>query len=221
MGSLLKALYNNPLLPTPHWQPRCELCGLRNTHPEDYGWLTRQLTGLPANDEPPLTQTEIAAELERRTGLSITQSQVSNHKTKHLDPSLADAIESMTGHLVMIEYFAGMDAGQMAVGYAKLALAKLGQLMQETTSPKSASSLGGAQAALMSILQRADKQEAETALAEVSARLAAMKEERETTDYAMQFSNWVRTITRTWKPILADPEKLAALLAAVGAEATP
>ncbi len=213
MASLLRSLYQNPLLPTPHWQPRCELCRLRYDSPDDYAWLTRQLTGLDAGQ--PLTQAEMAAELERRTGLSITQAQVSRHKTKHLNPSLQDAIESMTGHLVMLEHFAGMDPAEMAVGYTKLALAKVGQLLSEADNAKAAAPLASSQAALAALLLKAEGTEADTALKKIEARLAAMREEQADVDYEAKFAAWVRAHYPDLEPILADPGKLKALLAAL------
>jgi len=212
MASLLRSLYQNPLLPTPHWQPRCELCRLRYDSPEDYAWLTRQLTGME-DGERPLTQAQMAAELECRTGLSITQAQISRHKTKHLNPSLQDAIESMTGHLVMLEHFAGMDEGEMAVGYLKLALAKTGQLLSEADNAKAAAPLASSQASVAAVLLRAEGIEADAALKKVEARLATLREEEAQIDYEAKFAAWVRAHYPDLEPLLADPEKLKALLA--------
>lgn len=217
MPDLVSALLANPLVPTPYCNRNCELCQLRWTHPDVYAWVTRAVFG--AGDGGALTQAEIAAEVERRTGLSITQSQVSNHKTKHLDASLEDAIETMLGHTVLLDYLAGMEPAEMAVAYTKLALAKTGKMLDEAEDPKAVSSLGGTTAALARVLQDADEAVANATLAEIEARLAELKEQHETEDFALQLANWVRQHYPDLEPVLADPEKLQALLAAVRAGA--
>ena len=143
---ILDALRSNRLLPTPHWQPRCDLCKLFRSHPEHYDWLTSALL------EGTLTQTEIAAEISRRTGLRVEQSQVSNHKTRHLDPTLRDAYETFLGRTVMLQALGDMPPAEMAVAYAQLALLELSKRLPEATD-KAAPAMAAGIAALSRAVQ--------------------------------------------------------------------
>lgn len=151
---ITQAMQASNLIPTPHWQPRCDVCRLRKTNPEAYNWSTFALL------DGTLTQEEIAAEMLSRWGIALTQPQLSNHKTKHLDPSLSDAFETFLGHSMMLEALGDMPPEQMAVVYAQIALIEMGQKLKSVGN-KEAAGVASAMASLSKAIQTGVKIPAE------------------------------------------------------------
>lgn len=213
---LTNAVLANPLLPTRHWEPRCECCRLRRTHPDEFAWLTATLQGY---GEQLLTQAEIAEELSRRTGLTITQSQVSTHKTKHHDPTIGALAESYAGHIAQLEVLGGMDPAEMAVGYAKLAMLKTAKLLDvQDLEPKDMASVASAVRGLAQVLLGADEAQAHALLTQHEARTAEIKEAVAAGDYETAFAEFTERHYPELKPLLAKPEQLRAAIAAAKAQ---
>jgi hypothetical protein len=189
MPDLLHAVLANPLVATRHRAPSCEICRLHRTHPEVFAWLTEELLGETAEQ---LTQAEIAFEASRRTGLSITQSQVSNHKTRHLDPDLKDVIEGFVGHMAMMEVFSGCSAADMAMNASKMGVARLLKLLDDQDlEPKVAASVAAAMASLNSVLLRGERIDVERALDEVKLRGEEAREALAAGEFQEAFVAWV------------------------------
>lgn len=181
---ILAALRANRLVPTPHWQPRCDLCRLRRTHPEAYDWLTTQLL------DGALTQEEIAAEISARTGLAVEQPQVSRHKTKHLDPTVRDTYETFIGRTVMLQALGDMPPAEMAVAYAQLALLELGKRLPEA-SDKNAPSIAAGIAALSRAVQSGVKLPKELAALDLETAEAEARRATAEGDYQDAFVAYV------------------------------
>lgn len=181
---ILNALRSSRMLPTPHWQPRCDLCRLRRTHPDAYDWLTSQLL------DGALTQEEIAAEISRRTGLAVEQPQVSRHKTRHLDPTVRDAYETFIGRTVMLQALGDMPPEEMAVAYAQLALLDLGKRLPET-SHKDASGIAAGIAALSRAVQSGVKLPRELAAMELENAAAEARQAQAEDSYQEAFARYV------------------------------
>lgn len=152
--AITQALQASNLLPTPHWQARCDVCRLRRTNPAAYDWSTVALL------EGTLTQQEIADELAARWDVHFTQPQLSNHKTNHLDPTLADAFETFLGHAMMLEALGDISPEQQAVAYAQLALIEMGNRLK-AAGDKEVASIASAIASLSKAIQTGVKVPAE------------------------------------------------------------
>lgn len=210
---LTKAALSNPLLPTRHWEPRCECCRLRHSHPDDFKWLAGALQG---DDDCYLTQEQIAAELSRRTGLGITQSQISNHKTRHHDPTIGALAESYVGHMAQLEAMAGMPPAEMAVGFAKLALLKTAEYLDvENLEPKDAASVASAVRGLASVLLGSDEAEARALLAQHDAHAAEVRASLEDGTYEEAAAKWVETNYPELANLVSDPDKLRRVMAVI------
>jgi hypothetical protein len=198
-----------------HWQPRCSVCRLSKTAPEAYAFVTSALL------EGCLTQDEIAGALATDWGVTVTQSQLSNHKTKHLDPDLADARESFVANRVFLEFAGDMPADQMAVLYAQLAMVKLGSLLKDCDSAKLAAPLATAIASLSKALQTGVKVPAELQLAALELRQQELREQTATADFEDQFAAWVEQHYPHLVPQLAAPTEIPAASEAATGTADP
>jgi len=199
--SLAGALFAHPLVPTSHWQPRCAICRLAKDLPEAYEWVTRALLG------GVLTQQEIADELLCRGGVEARQSQLSNHKTQHLDPDLADARETFIGMRVMLEFCGDMPADQMAVVYAQVAMAKLGELLRAESDPEVATKLGGTIAALSKALQSGVQLPGQLSAQALDNRAREMREAIARGEFQDAFAAWVETNYPTLPKLLAEQKE--------------
>lgn len=220
-ADLIERVLANPLLPTSRWQSRCAICRLLNDAPEAYSWVTRALMGMDDDDPttPPLTQVQIAEGVSAMTGLRITQGQVSTHRRRHFDPTLADALESFVGSAAMVQALGGMPSGELAVAHAKMAITRLSLKLQEAGDAREAAALGNAVAALSRILVQSDTASAQAVLAQHEAQAAELRAAQASGEYAEAFAGWVRQHYPDLEPLLADPARLRAALDAAGAGA--
>lgn len=201
--SLAGALFAHPLVPTSHWEPRCGICRLAKDEPDAYEWVTKALLA------GQLTQQEIADQLAERWHVEARQSQLSNHKVNHLDPDLADARETFIGMRVMLEFCGDMPAEQMAVVYAQVAMAKLGELLRGEKDPEVASKLGGTIASLSKALQSGVQLPGQLSAQALDNRTRELREAVARGDFQDAFATWVEQNYPTLPALLAAQKDAA------------
>ncbi|NWG75258.1 MAG: hypothetical protein HXY24_11730 [Rubrivivax sp.] len=153
----------------------------------------------------------MAAELGTRWRLTIHQSQVSTHKTKHLDPSIADAYETFAGHLAMLEVCGELPPEKLAAMYLQLAMIKLGEQLQQSADAEISAKLGGAIAQLGRALQGSAKLPLELELADLDARQARTRAALAEGQYREAFARWVEAHYPDLVPTLAAQPAAAVL----------
>jgi len=135
-------VFAHPGIPTPSWQPRCELCRLSRDNSEAYEYVTRALLGGSA------TQQEIADQLHERFGVNVTQPQVSNHRRKHLLPDLQAAHETFAATQALLAYLGDVEPVDLAKRVQGVALMKCHMSLQSAEEPRDIAALSQAIRAL-------------------------------------------------------------------------
>jgi len=141
------ALFAHPAIPTPSWEPRCNLCRLARDLPAAYEFVTQASLG------GTLTQQQIADELQTRWGVTVTQPQISHHLNQHLKPDLRTAHETFVATQALITALGDVPAVELVQKVNQVALLRM---LQELEAPdletKDKASLGRTIAALNSVM---------------------------------------------------------------------
>ncbi len=116
MAEFAPALFAHPAIPTPSWEPRCNLCRLARDLPAAYEFVTQASLG------GTLTQQQIADELQTRWGVTVTQPQISHHLNQHLKPDLRTAHETFVATQALITALGDVPAVELVQKVNQVAL---------------------------------------------------------------------------------------------------
>lgn len=176
---MLRVIRENPALREMFRRRGCEICDLAQTEPEAYLFVEEEVIA------PTMTQQGVAEALRARWGVEVTQSQVSNHKTRHVDPAIAEYREQAIAHRAALSVLGTIKPGEQAVVAAQLALMdaqKRLEALPETGDEKAAGILQGSIAKLSAFLDKSERTPLELQQLEAIVRekeaLAAQAEER-------------------------------------------
>lgn len=185
MNDLPAALFAHPGIPTPSWEPRCDLCKLWRDQPEASSWLTEALMNMS------LPQEQIAAELASRWAIETTQPQLSRHRTRHLLPDLRSAHETFLAAAVVLEQYGDMPAIELGEKAAKVMIIRLMQRSEEA-GEKTVGGIGAAVAKLIEALQKGKAAEIDLQAAGEDLQLTRVKRIAAEGDYQAEFTRFVR-----------------------------
>lgn len=128
-------LFGHPYIPTPSWEPRCEICRLARDCPEAYEWVTRELLAQRR------TQQQIAVELLTRWQVDTTQPQLSRHRVRHLLPDLRDAHEAYVTTMTVLQHLGDVDPVEQATRLAQVTQLRMFKRFEEAGDPREAARL--------------------------------------------------------------------------------